>query len=258
MASNGMIVETARDGDVLRLTLNRPKRLNALTPEVLRVLAEELQQATPDDTAVVINGNGRAFCAGYDLKDAHERATRDGVTPENARATAELMQSITTMLRRCPVPVIAQVHGYAVGGGTEIALNSDMVIAGESASFGFPETGAGLSVTNGVTSLLPRLVGLSRAKELIFLGEFFPAHTAERLGLVNRVVPDESLESTVEEVIDVLRTRVPAAIRLAKTLLNEGLDRTLSEALEIEIDAAVIAETSGSTQEQFKNFATNA
>ena len=145
-----------RDG-VVTLTLNRPARLNALNEELLQQLVASLRAISESARAVVLRGNGRAFCAGYDLKEAAARPHPP--TAEELRSLAELIQDVTRGLRTCPVPVIGVVHGYAVGAGCEFALICDLVLAGDGAKFSFPETAAGLVVTNGVTSTLPKTLG---------------------------------------------------------------------------------------------------
>src|SRR5690606_20417180 len=112
-----------------------------------------------------------------------------------------------------------------------------------SARFGFPETGAGLSVTNAMTSILPRVIGPAKAKDLVLTGEHFGAEEAAAMGLVGRVVEDDQLDSTIATILEQLSTRVPFAVQLAKRLIDQGLDRSISEALDAEVEAAVLAET---------------
>src|ERR1700728_592629 len=170
---------------VARVYLNRPHRLNAVVPELTAGLAAALARAGTDGARVVVlAGRGRAFCSGHDLKEQ--------LPPETVLATrlrVEQIQDVTRAIRRFPGPVIAAVHGYALGAGCEFALGCDLVVAAEDAQFGFPEVSVGLSVTGGISRLLPLLVGPVRAKELVLLGDQFDAAAARDLGLVNRVVP---------------------------------------------------------------------
>lgn len=214
--------------DVACLWLNRPDRLNAVAP----VLVDELLSAldrVPDSRAVVLAGRGRAFCAGHDLKD----------TPAgDSRARIERLQDVTRRLRALSQPVIAAVHGYAIGAGAEFALGCDLVLAAEDAVFAFPEAGLGLSVTGAASRLLPLLVGPLKAKELLLLGDRIDAHRALELGLVNAVVPDVH-----HTALDWAR-RIPAnpATTLAKRALDAGIDSALEQALELEVSHALITE----------------
>src|ERR1700728_4035169 len=168
---------------VARVYLNRPHRLNAVVPELTAGLAAALARAGQDGARVIVlAGRGRGFCSGHDLKEP--------LPPENVldtRLRVEQIQDVTRAIRRFPGPVIAAVHGYALGAGCEFALGCDLVVAAEDAQFGFPEVSVGLSVTGGISRLLPLLVGPVRAKELLLVGERFGAAAARDLGLVNRV-----------------------------------------------------------------------
>ncbi len=178
-------VEYSRDGAIARIHLNRPERLNAVTTALTDGLAEALERATSEDARVIVlAGRGRAFCAGHDLKEPEPVET-----PVQTRVRLEGIQEITRLIRRFPGPVVAAVHGYALGAGCEFALACDVVVAGEDAQLGFPEVGVGLSVTGGISRLLPMLVGWARAKELLLLGERVSGLEAARIGLVARAVP---------------------------------------------------------------------
>ncbi len=182
------VLYDARDG-IAHIRLNRPHRLNAMVPQLMRDLHEALQAAASDPSVriVILSGEGRAFCAGDDLK---ESAQGHGGVAE-IRAFVNEIQQVTVDMKSMPKPIIGAVHGYAVGGGCELALDCDLVVAAEDAKFAFTETGVGLFCTGGVTHFLPRTVGLARAKELIMTGEFFDGREAARLGLVNRAVPGD-------------------------------------------------------------------
>ena len=175
------------DADVAVISLNRPHRLNAVNDQLVEGLLEALSEIEASDCgAALLTGRGRAFCAGHDLKEPR------GDDDELLRRL-EHLQDVTRRIRALPIPVIAAVHGHAVGAGAEFALGCDLVVAAEGTRFRFPEVGLGLSVTGGVTKLLPLLVGPVKAKELVLLGEAIDAHEAMRLGLVNRVVPPSEL-----------------------------------------------------------------
>ena len=173
------VLYDVRDG-IARIRLNRPHRLNAMVPQLMRDLHQAFQAAGnhPAVRVVILSGEGRAFCAGDDLK---ESARGHGGVAEIREFVNEIQQ-VTVDMKSMPKPIIGAVHGYAVGGGCELALDCDLVVAAEDAKFAFTEMGVGLFCTGGVTHFLPRTVGLARAKELIMTGEFFDGREAARLG----------------------------------------------------------------------------
>ncbi len=215
--------------------LDRPNRLNAVVPALVDGMLAAFERGQADGArAIILAGRGRAFCAGHDLKEpapAEDEAA--------ARLRLQRIQDVTRAIRSFPGPVIAAVHGYALGAGAEFALGCDLVVAGHDARFGFPEVGVGLSVTGGISALLPRTVGPVRAKELLFLGEHLSADDAHRLGLVNRVVPTGSHEQVAHELAQRLAAQPPVALALAKSLLDHGVDSTEPAAFEREVDAAI-------------------
>ena len=177
------ILYEKREG-IARIKFNRPEVLNALNPEAVDNLVELLGDAAGDTEvkAVVISGTGRSFCAGWDLKVAQEEFSdvQSGkmTALEIAETSTEGLQEVARLIRYCDKPVIAACHGYAVGAGCEIAIDCDLIVAAEGTRFGFPELSAGLSITGGVTKLLPMIVGLNKARELAFTGEFIDAEEA--------------------------------------------------------------------------------
>ncbi|GLY69237.1 enoyl-CoA hydratase/isomerase family protein [Amycolatopsis taiwanensis] len=224
-------VEIGWHDDVARVWLNRPERLNAVAPVLVDDLLAALDQVAGSGArAVVLGGRGRAFCAGHDLKEP--------TPPGDARARLERLQDVTRRLRALPQPVIAAVHGYAIGAGAEFALGCDLVLAAEDAVFAFPEAGLGLSVTGAASRLLPLLVGPAKAKELVLLGERIDAATAERIGLVNAVVTDVG-ETAMDWAGRIAKQ--PGAT-LAKRALDASID--LEPALELEVSHALITEYS--------------
>ena len=231
-----MAVDYELTDSVARVYLNRPHRLNAVVPELTAGLVTALNRARDDGARVVVlAGRGRAFCSGHDLKEQ--------LPPETVLATrlrVEQIQDVTRAIRRFPGPVIAAVHGYALGAGCEFALGCDLVVAGEDAWFGFPEVSVGLSVTGGISRLLPLLVGPVRAKELVLLGERFDAARALELGLVNRVCPEGEHERTAAGLAERLRDLPPLALGLAKQALDRGADCALEEAMAAETDFAAL------------------
>jgi len=221
---------------VARVYLNRPHRLNAVVPELTAGLVGALARAGQDKARVVIlAGRGRAFCSGHDLKEE--------LPPETVLATrlrVEQIQDVTRAIRRFPGPVVAAVHGYALGAGCEFALGCDLVVAAEDAHFGFPEVSVGLSVTGGISRLLPLLVGPVRAKELLLLGERFGATRALQLGLVNQVAVAGQHEQAAAVIAARLRDQPRLALALAKQALDRGADSALEEAMAAEVDFAAL------------------
>lgn len=236
-----MEVEYVRDGGLALIHLNRPDRLNAVVPALTEDLAAALARAAREDARVVVlAGRGRAFCAGHDLKEPEPVET-----PVQTRARLEEIQDVTRLVRRFPGPVVAAVHGYALGAGCEFALACDVVVATEDAQFGFPEVGVGLSVTGGISKLLPVLVGWAKAKELLLLGDRITGAEAGRIGMVGRVVPPGEHEAAAVELARRLADRPPLALSLAKQVLDHGLDATLEDAMLREVDHAILTSLSG-------------
>ena len=227
-----VLTEDAGDG-VRLVTLNRPQRLNAILPELLDDLVGALEAADRDADVrcIVLTGAGRAFCSGDDLKDFGSQVGDEAMT----RAYIERIQDVTRAMVLGSTPVVGAIRGWAVGGGLEWVINCDFAVAAEGTRFFFPEVSWGVFVTGGVTELLPRLVGLQRARELILLGERFDAAQAHTWGLVHKVVPDAEL--------------LPEALRLARRIaaLPAGPVRDLRRILARQngegLEAAMSAET---------------
>ncbi len=222
-----------RDGDFAVITLNRPQRLNAINLDLLDGLIGQLDAARHDAAArcVILTGAGRAFCAGDDLKEVAAGKEDQAWTREVDR-----LQEVQRSVMKLGKPLIAAVRGYAVGGGCEFAMSCDLRIASRDAQFGFPETGLGMTVTTAGTKLLSQLVGLGKAKELVFTGEFIDAAEAMRIGLVNKVVEGEAL---MDETLSLARTiadRSPLALKLSRSAIEHGLHSTFEETLELEAD----------------------
>ncbi|HXS67011.1 MAG TPA: enoyl-CoA hydratase/isomerase family protein [Streptosporangiaceae bacterium] len=236
-----MAVDYELDESVARVYLNRPHRLNAVVPELTAGLIEGLARAGRDGARVVVlAGRGRAFCSGHDLK---EPISQESVLQTRTRVAA--IQDVTRAIRRFPGPVIAAVHGYALGAGCEFALGCDLVVAAEDAQFGFPEVSVGLSVTGGISRLLPLLVGPVRAKELLLLGERFTAARALEFGLVNRVSAVGEHEVAAAELAAKLKAQPALALALAKEALDRGADCALEEAMATEVDFAALTVAPG-------------
>jgi enoyl-CoA hydratase/carnithine racemase len=223
---------------VATITLNRPERLNALTFDIYRELTDTfaaLQHENPV-RAVIITGSGRAFCSGGDVHDIiGELFSRDmaGLL-EFTRMTCELVRRIRELRK----PVIASLNGTTAGAGACIALASDLRIASEDAKIAFLFVKVGLSGADmGAAHLLPRLVGLAKATELLFTGDFITAQEAERIGLYNKVVSDEMLQPETEALAERLARGPSFALAMTKEMLNREMDVSLETALEWEAQA---------------------
>jgi len=218
---------------IATVTLNRPAALNAVYGAVFRELLSHLAAIDADTSirVVVLTGAGRAFCAGGDKNtDIGASATW---TAEQRRAEEELAQSAVRQLRALRVPVVARVQGVAVGAGCDLALACDLIIASDQAQFGQFWVRRGLVPDLGAVYLLPRLIGLHRAKELILTGRLIDAPTALRMGLVNEVVPHADLDAAVAKVCAELAAVPPAAVAMAKQLLNTSFERDFEALLEL-------------------------
>jgi 2-(1,2-epoxy-1,2-dihydrophenyl)acetyl-CoA isomerase len=244
-------VEFTHDDGVALIRLNRPERLNAVVPELVDDLLQALDAAARSDTrAVVLAGHGRAFCAGHDLKEP--------IPEGDSRARLDRIQDVTRRLRALPQPVIAAVHGYAIGAGAEFALGCDLIVAAEDAVFAFPEVSLGLSVTGAASRLLPILVGPLKAKELLLLGERVDGKTAHGLGLVNAAVPADELMTQAMAWATKIAGHPPEAATMAKRALDSGLDGTLEGALELEVSHALITEHSAAVKASAEAFRSRA
>lgn len=215
------VLHDVADG-VSTITLNRPEAANALLPEMRDVLIDLLGEADHDPLirAVTIRANGRHFCSGADVGSIATGGPQEPRVGDGMRRIMEGAQRLVAAVLDCPKPVVAVVQGTAAGLGAHLAYASDMVVASEEAAFLEPFLLRGIVVDAGGAYLLPRLVGMQRAKELMFLAERLPAADAAAMGLVNRVVPSDALDATVEELVGRLRTLPTGALSLTKRLLN--------------------------------------
>ncbi|MCK9229883.1 MAG: enoyl-CoA hydratase/isomerase family protein [Syntrophales bacterium] len=220
-----------RKGNVGFIIFNRPHRLNAINGRFLDDFIRHLLTAKKDTevVTVVMTGRGSSFCVGEDLKE-----TAGGKSFEQWIAEVDRLQDIQRQTLQLNKPLIAMCRGYAVGGGCEFALSCDFRIADETAKFGFPETGIGLSITQAGTKLLSQVVGLGKAKELALTGEFIDAREACRIGLVNYVVKPEELEERVNTFCEVIGKRSPMSLRFARAAIDQGLHSSFEQVMEME------------------------
>jgi 2-(1,2-epoxy-1,2-dihydrophenyl)acetyl-CoA isomerase len=231
-----------REAGVATITLNRPKVKNALTPELFSDLGECFDEiaANPDDRVLVLTGSGDAFCGGADLSGGSEQAKRLGDGPIARKQFTRETLLPALKLHRLPKPTIAAVNGVAAGGGCNLALGCDVVFAAESARFAQIFVNRGLSVDYGGTWLLPRLIGLQKAKDLAFRGDVIDSQEALSLGLALEVVADDQLMKRVGEYARVLAAKPPIALSMIKTGMNRLMAAGFEEGLEFEADAQAV------------------
>ena len=242
-----------REG-TLWLTLNRPEAMNSLTPTVLSAINEALDAAAPDPAvrSVVLTGTGRAFCAGADLKYVRSQTTGGGA----AAGSRFLDQVAETMnrLERYPMPVIAAVNGLALAGGLELVLCCDLVIAARSAKLGDAHANYGLLPGGGGSVRLPRKIGPTRAKYLMFTAEFVPAADLVEAGLVNFVVEDGELAAAVDGVCQKIASKSRPGLRAMKQLVDDGLQQPVQTALRLELLASALHARSNDQKEGLAAF----
>jgi enoyl-CoA hydratase len=212
-------------GSIATVTLNRPEALNALNTATLKELGRAFDAVSADSRVrvLVITGAGdQAFCAGADIKEL------DKATVKQADAFMRLGRDVFHKLEAMDLPVIAAVNGYALGGGCELALACDLRMASTKAKFGQPEVGLGNIPGWGGTQRLPRLVGVGKAKEILFTGEMIDAQEAWRIGLVNRVFSPEKLMEATYELAEIIANKAPLALHFAKRAVDLAMDSALA------------------------------
>jgi 2-(1,2-epoxy-1,2-dihydrophenyl)acetyl-CoA isomerase len=231
MASSEKLLVTL-DAGVKRITINRPERRNSVDTETVELLQNAIKSSADDESKVVIiTGAGDSFCAGADLQATSQRDIKSIDVTASLR---EHTNPTILAMRALPKPIIARVHGHAVGVGCNYALACDLIIASEQAKFGQVFVKIGLMPDGGSTFFLTRTVGYAKAFELMATGEIINAHDARELGLVNHVVPFEQLDITVNAMAARLSSAAPIALRKIKEGLNHGLVADLASCLEFE------------------------
>jgi len=226
MAYENIIFE--KEENIAVITFNRPEAMNALNNQTRAEFRSAIDEVAADDEikVLILTGSGKAFVAGSDIKEFN------ATTPYMAHNIMRLGE----MVEKLEKPVIAAVNGFCLGGGNEIAMGCDIIIASEKAKFGQTEINIGIIPGGGGTQRLPRLIGACRAKELIFTGDIIRAEEADRLGLVNRVVPMDELMPTAKELAKKIATKSAAALKLAKTAINRGMQTNLESGLKYEYE----------------------
>ena len=225
-------ITVERTDGVVTITLRRPEKKNAADAAMWNELLDEFRSiaSNPADRAVVLTGAGGNFCSGADL---WQGSSSDGPPPHQLSAMRHITD-VCLALHRIPQPTVAKVRGVAVGAGLNMALSCDLIVASENARFSEIVAKRGLSLDFGGSWLLPRLVGIHRAKELALLAEIIDAERAVEMGLVNRVLPDGELDAFVDDWAARLAGGPPIALAMSKRLLNNSMQVTLEEALDDE------------------------
>jgi enoyl-CoA hydratase/carnithine racemase len=215
-------------GGVGLIRINRPEARNALNLEVRKLIGRHLTEMTDDDTVrcIVLTGNDKAFAAGADIKEMANAGTIEMLL----RGTQQMWRTIYA----CPKPVIAAVSGFALGGGCELAMTCDIIIAGESAKFGQPEVKIGIIPGGGGTQRFPRTVGKYKAMRYVLTGDLFGAKEANEMGLVSEVVPDAEVEKRAVAMAAQIAELAPLAIQQAKESVIRGMDASLETGLTLE------------------------
>lgn len=240
-----------KEEHLLWIKLNRPEALNALNTQMAKDLLAAFQDATWQSNIWVVgltSTSEKSFGVGADLKE------RKSMTAEQIAQQRILFRRASAAVKALPQPLIAGVKGFALGGGFELALAADIIIAGANAQFGLPEVRVGLIPGNGGTQLLPRLIGPNRAKEIIFTGKRINAQEALALGLVNKIVPPEQVEKEVRKIAGEICTNAPIAVRQAKKAIELGLGVDLHTGMEIENEAYNVNLVTEDRQEGIRAF----
>lgn len=239
------VLQLNKENGVAIITLNRPP-MNPLNGQVFRELDQAADELQADDTikAVIITGAGdRAFAAGADITEMVK------LTPVEAYNFSQVSRVALEKIESLKKPVIAAINGLALGGGCELSLACDFRLASDNAKFGQPEINLGIIPGAGGTQRLSRLVGAAKAKELIFLGDIFDAATAEKLGLVNKVVPADMLMEEAKKLARKLASKPAVAMQMAKEAINTGVNIDLKSALILEIQNVATAFASADSKE---------
>jgi len=242
-----VLLERPAEGVVL-LRINRPEARNALNLEVRKLLAKHLADIGEDTTtrAVVLTGNEKSFAAGADIKEMADVGTIEALQ----RGVHKLWRAIAG----CPKPVIAAVNGYALGGGCELAMTCDIIVAGESARFGQPEVKIGIIPGGGGTQRLTRAAGKYKAMKYILTGEQISAQEAFEMGLASEVVPDPEVEGRAIDLARQIAALPPLAVQLAKEAVLAGMDAPMTSALALEVKSLQILFSSKDQKEGMRAF----
>jgi enoyl-CoA hydratase len=241
-------IAVEKDGAIGIVTLNRPQLLNALSYGLVKELALALEalDQDPEVRVLIVTGGEKVFAAGADIKEMADAG------PFDERVQGRL--AFRDRINKISKPVVAAVSGYALGGGCELALSCDIIVASETARFGQPEINLGTIPGSGGTQRLTRLVGKYRAMEMVLVGEYVDAAEAQRLGLVNKVVPVELLLEEAKAIAGKIAAKPPLAVKFVKESINKALNTTLDEGLEFERKSFYLLFSSEDRKEGMKAF----
>jgi enoyl-CoA hydratase len=240
----------SKEEGIAFIILNRPEKLNAINVKMRNEIVDTLKDAGSDDQirAVILTGGTKVFCAGVDVKDSPVPTQLwDKISPKRTYSYYYIIEDMGK-------PVIAAIAGYCVGGGLELACTCDIRIAAENAILGDGHSRLGVIGGGGSTQRLPRLIGIAKAKELIFSGEPIEAKEAERIGLVNKVVPTESLLEEAKKLAELYKARPPIVLKLIKAAINDGIQMGLAQGLDYEAKCATLVSLTEDAKEGFKAF----
>ncbi|NOR16435.1 crotonase [candidate division WOR-3 bacterium] len=248
MAYKNIINET--DGKIGIVKINRPDVLNAVNVETILEIEKAVKEFNDnkDILVIIITGEGKSFVSGSDIS---RLAEMDSL---KAREYSQIGQRVLSYIENIEKPVIAAVNGYALGSGCELAMACDIRIASEKAKFGQPEVKLGLIPGHAGTQRLARLVGVGKAKEMIFTGDSIDAQEAMRIGLVNKVVASDKIIEEAKNIAHKIIDVGPTAVRLAKTVINRGIDANLTTASSYEMEAFSILFSTDEAKEGMKAF----
>jgi enoyl-CoA hydratase/carnithine racemase len=245
------VLSQLNDDGVRTISLDRPDCLNAMNRQLIDDVAKAFDDANADEQTrvIIFSGEGRAFCAGDDRRE-HSHPDNE----QQARDLVDAIQQATRAIIFGEKPVVGAINGWAVGGGFEWAINCDFPIWANSAKGFFPEVSLNLFVTGAVTSLLPSLVGLNKAREMLMLGERYEADELERIGVAWRVVDDDNLLDEAQSVARQLSRQPPLALKAMKRVLNQCATNDINRALQLETEATVTGFMDPETTERLKQF----
>ncbi|MTI67292.1 MAG: short-chain-enoyl-CoA hydratase [Firmicutes bacterium] len=239
-----------KEDNIAVLSVNRPKALNALNTEVLEELDIAIEKITTDEDiyVVILTGEGKAFVAGADISEMKDK------TPKEAREFAKLGIDVFRKIELLEKPVISAVNGFSLGGGLELSMSCDIRIASEKAKFGQPEVGLGITPGFAGTQRLARLVGASKAKELIFTADMIDSNEAEKIGLVNKVVKKEDLMDEALNLAKKIASKGQIAIRYSKCAINRGFETDIDTGMALERDLFGLCFATDDQKEGMKAF----
>ena len=248
MAYQNLILK--KEDRIATITMNRPEALNALNSATFHELNAVFDDLEKDDKieVIIITGEGKAFVAGADIVEMKD------MNGQQSRAFSMLGQQVFRRMELMEKVFIGAINGFALGGGCEFAMACDVRIASEKAKFGQPEVNLGVTPGFAGTQRLPRLVGMAKAKELLLTGDMIKADEAFRIGLVNKVMPPESLMDEAKTLAETILTKGPVSIKMIKTCVNRGLQTDIDTAAAFEADAFGLCFASGETKEGMTAF----